>query len=481
MTNRAKSAAKERSRAESIRMLAVLALAILVALLSARDYPGGWNDLSRLAAIESLVDFHTLAIDQSTLLAPDVREEGSFPAKTKDLLRVGGSYYSDKPMVPQVLLAVGYWVLQQATGLSARLEPGAFCRAMTLLSSGLGYVVAVTGMYSIGAAVGLSPAVRILLAGSLGLGTLALPYAAFTNSHEMFLGAAVALFWVLDHIDRRAADGFSVNGWTGLAGLLVGLGYSLDQGAGPPLLLAVTVYVAAQGRCAGRVGWFLVGIAPAVLLHHVINYQIGGTWRPANAVAEYTVFPGSAATLANMTGGWKHASPFGMARYAILLLFGKEGFVGHNPTIYLFGIGSIFLIRRRFAERPLCLLAIAWCLGVWFVYAAGSNNYAGQCLSIRWFVPILAPAYYVLAILLREYPDTEREFIILSMVGAGLAISAAPFGPWVPKPIPLAAYWSVQLVAALACLWIHRRRARGGGLSPAQAMEPCPRTTARAA
>ena len=36
-----------------------------IALVSARDYAGGWNDGSRLATVESLVDYHTLAIDKS--------------------------------------------------------------------------------------------------------------------------------------------------------------------------------------------------------------------------------------------------------------------------------------------------------------------------------------------------------------------------------------------------------------------------------
>jgi len=35
-----------------------------------------------------------------------------------------------------------------------------------------------------------------------------------------------------------------------------------------------------------------------------------------------------------------------------------------------------------------------WCLGVWLLYAALSNNYGGLCCSIRWFVPLLAPAVY---------------------------------------------------------------------------------------
>src|SRR5687767_12101081 len=45
--------------------IGVLLGASLIALVSARPYAGGWNDGSRLATVESLVDRHTLAIDDS--------------------------------------------------------------------------------------------------------------------------------------------------------------------------------------------------------------------------------------------------------------------------------------------------------------------------------------------------------------------------------------------------------------------------------
>ena len=41
------------------------ALALVVAAVGARPYAGSWNDGCRLAAVESLVDRGTLAIDDS--------------------------------------------------------------------------------------------------------------------------------------------------------------------------------------------------------------------------------------------------------------------------------------------------------------------------------------------------------------------------------------------------------------------------------
>ena len=47
----------------------VIVAAAAVALVSARPYAGGWNDGSRLAMVESVIDRHTLAIDDSIFVA----------------------------------------------------------------------------------------------------------------------------------------------------------------------------------------------------------------------------------------------------------------------------------------------------------------------------------------------------------------------------------------------------------------------------
>src|SRR5262245_39218547 len=88
----------------------VLTSALLIAAGSALGYAGGWNDGSRLATVESLVDFHTLAIDDSIFVRPlldQVEDASPYPAHepllengTKDKLFIDGHFYSDKSPVP---------------------------------------------------------------------------------------------------------------------------------------------------------------------------------------------------------------------------------------------------------------------------------------------------------------------------------------------------------------------------------------------
>src|SRR5437016_9695547 len=78
---------------------AVLTVAVLVAVLSARPYADSANDGSRLAAVESLVDHHALAIDESVFVKvppPDApRRRQPYPFVdlehgTIDKIKVGG-------------------------------------------------------------------------------------------------------------------------------------------------------------------------------------------------------------------------------------------------------------------------------------------------------------------------------------------------------------------------------------------------------
>src|SRR5437763_11545354 len=116
----------------------VLLAAAAIAVASARPYAGSWNDGSRLATAESLVDEHTLAIDGSVFVQgsqsspagvvspypPDavgLRDRG-----TLDKILVGGHYSSDKPPVHAVLMAAVYQAWRWCGGWPARRRPAAF-------------------------------------------------------------------------------------------------------------------------------------------------------------------------------------------------------------------------------------------------------------------------------------------------------------------------------------------------------------------
>jgi len=450
----------------------VALLAAAVALVSALPYAGGWNDGSRLATVETLVDQQALEIDHSMF----VRGAGSDPAApnpyspddldlktngTRDKLRINGHYYSDKSPLPAVTLAGWYLVLKRTINLEAREEPGRFCYWMTVGSSGLGYVVAVWCVYQMGLVVGLPLSTRLLLTASLALASVAPAYARHVNNHAMLLGVAAALVLSLARLAREVDERRMP--WSRLleAGTMMGLGYSIDLGVGPPLVLATTALVAWRTRRLTAIVVFVLAAAPWIGGHHALNHYIGGTLAPANSVPEYVQWPGSPFTPENMTGGWAHKSVGHFLLYALDLLVGKQGFLSHNLPMFPAVAGFFILWRRNPVQRPELLFCAALSVGAWLVYAVGSTNHSGNCCSVRWFVPLLAPGYYVLAELLRELPSYRRDLLLLSGFGAVLAAVCWWHGPWYSR-VPLGwGFWVIYpaaLVAWGACELARRRQ-----------------------
>jgi hypothetical protein len=435
---------------------AVLACAILIALGSANPFAGSWNDGSRLATVEALVDYHTWAIDQSVFVHPDAVAPGApapYPATdyplmqhgTLDKIFINGYYYSDKSPVPSLWLAALYAGFKACTGWTFRTHATIVCWLLTVATSGLAYVVAVWSMYRLGRPLRLPQRWRLLLTAGFGLATIALPYARHVNNHILLLGVLTALMVEIAWLANGAAAG-----WFRMLrlGLLAGLSYTIDVGTGPLLLGGAAVWLAYRCRRPAPLALFALAAAPWVALHHALNYAVGGTLGPANANPAYFDWPGSPFNAHTMTGAWSHSSVLSCILYSLDLLVGKQGFLGHNLALWLAIPACWRLCRRPAPDRPELLLAASWCVGTWLLYSVTSTNHSGVCCSIRWFVPLLAPAFYILAVWLRDCPSAcRRDFCILSAWGLALGALMWWAGPWTAHLIPR--FWAIQ-TAALA-------------------------------
>lgn len=474
------------SRSDTIAGYCVWALAAVVAIVSASDVAGGWNDGSRLATVECLVDYRTLAIDESIFvkvppLDPESNRPFPYPVDepaawlegTKDKVFVGGHYYSHRSPVPAVLLAGWYFIWQQITGYSAQENCDKFCYWMNLGSAGLSYVVAVVGTFYLGGVLRLPLARRLTLAASLAFATFAIAYVCQVNDHIMLLGVASALAFNLAHLANEFSaappavhgSGFK-SSWPRIAlcGGLGGLGYTIDQAAGPPLLLAAGLLVAYRTHWRlGPLAVFAAGALPWIAAHHGLNYAIGGTFKPIGSMPEYFAWPGSPFQSENMTGVWNHPTRRDFVRYSFQLLFKPAwGFYWHNLPMFLALVGVFEVCRRRPAEWPELLGFSAWAAATWLLYGALSVNHSGTCCSVRWFVPLLAAGYYLLAVLLRDDARYNSGFVVLTAIGCGLGAFMWQAGPWLEPVAPTfrmlqlagAASWLVWLIWAA---WIGSR------------------------
>jgi len=312
-----------------------------------------------------------------------------------------------------------------------------------------------------GTPMGLALRPRLVLTIAFALATVALAYGRMVNNHILLLAVMCAIWLQLAWLSRPGQktgvppvppDSEATPGRFALLGLLAGLAYTIDLGAGPPLAALTVLLAIYRGRSLRLAALLIVCVVPSVALHHAINYSIGGTWKPANAVPEYLAWPGSPFHAGNMSGVWNHSGPGAFALYAVDLLFGKKGFVLHNLPL-------LMLVFLRPARRAEAWAALAMGAGVWLVYSAGSTNWSGACLTIRWFVPLLAPSFFLIALVLRDRPEVLGDLIVLSIGGGLLGTLAAWAGPWSERVVP--GYWVI--VALTIAVWLRRRFSAGTG------------------
>jgi hypothetical protein len=314
--------------------LLIFASAFGFALLSARDYAGSWNDGSRLAAVQSLVDYHTFTIDRSIFVQVP-QQAGASPygsdamlnrTGTRDMVRIDGRIYSGKPPVQSLLMASVYAIAKLAFGLDARQSPRLFCYLMTVLTSGLAYAIAVWCIFRIGLCAGLGWDESLLLAGGAALTTVAIAYMQAVNNHIVLLAVvSAAILNMLRYLKARRA------GQEGTAEILVigalsGFGYALEQGSGMVLLATAAVWAAYRTRNLRMVGLFVLAAAPWVAAHHILTFALAHSLRPINSVRAFSAFPGSAFSRGDMTGVLIERPVLKTVGYALGMLFGPPGF-----------------------------------------------------------------------------------------------------------------------------------------------------------
>src|SRR5262249_11050359 len=156
------------------------------------------------------------------------------------------------------------------------------------------------------------------------------------------------------------ADGRSAWDRLALVGTLAGFAYTLDQGLGPMLLLCLAPLLLYRLRLrAAPLALVCVSSLPWLIAHHVLNYAIGGTLKPAIAVAESLSWPRSEFSPNNITGLFHH-DILGLIYYLLRTLFGRKGFINYNLPLFLTLIAFARVWRRLSGEMVFVLL---WCVG----------------------------------------------------------------------------------------------------------------------
>lgn len=399
---------------------AVIAIAFLVAFFAqTKSAPQSWNDIARIATMESLVERGTWAIDHSPWVD-----------QTKDKVFINGNFYSDKMPLLSLMGAGVYAVARQ--GLGASLAPG--CRScayfwLTFVLVGIPAALMLWLFFDFARQAGAplwSAAIGTFV---MGLGTMIFPYALVFNHHVPAAAALFAGYYILttNQADHRR--------WIFLAGLLATLAISFDALS---WITATALFGIAVMRYRSHWMTFALGAAIPLAITCALDLQIAHTIVPAYLITSGYNYPGSA--FPATVGG--NGTPDDYAAYAFRMFLGGQGLFLYNPLIFFALAGALVVMLKRHHPRRSDALFVTLCFVVLCVYLAlFTGNLGGAAYGERWFVAAL-PMLFSFIFFIPPLGVTAWKngawLVFLPLLALSIISSLqGAQNPWVGVPPPL--------------------------------------------
>jgi hypothetical protein len=377
--------------------------------------PTTWNDESRMATIQALVESHTFVIDHTEFVS------------TGDKVFIDGHFYSDKPPLPAMLGAVVYFPLYH---LGLRLHGGNSLAYyfITLLTVSLFWLLGTLAFFQSLKFTGLDAERRLLAGVALSLGTIYFSWSTTFNNHEIAASfLAIGFCFIL----KARHENFG-NRNLAFAGTFLSLAAAADMPTGIFFALFL-VYVLRDPLMRRRVLFYVLPLVVTVLPTLAINYSIHSSIMPVQIYRSYFEYSGSPWLGSDQLSGMATHDLAFSANYAFLTLFGPKGFVIYNPLLLVSLWGLVHAIRQR--DRFLWeAMFIAGGSGIIFLYYwSTTNNFAGWSYSIRWFVPLLPLLMFFLYPCLAGFGKVSyvRTFNTLLCISVIIALVGA-LNPWSP-------------------------------------------------
>jgi hypothetical protein len=415
-------------------VVAALVLTALFLVGATHRRHGGWNDASRLAMVEAIVEHGRLWVDGTQM-----------GRVTGDVCQIAGRFYSDKPPTP-AFMAVPVYAAEVALGLSFRATPAQAYYWTTLLTIGLSTLAGLVALARFLPRFVPDPRWQTAIVLALGLGTLNATYSVTFSNHPpaatlLLIGLLLVWRW------RRSGSGLASLA-TGAA--LVGIAATADHGAAfylPALLL----YVGWPGAPRRFTAALVLAVAGAVPLvgYAVYAYALSGSAMPLSLQARLFEYPGSYFSAAGrLTGSTlAHGSLADLLGYAWLCLFGYRGLFSHTPLALFVVAGMARVVADpRHPRRTEALLVLGPTVALVLFYLLTSRDPGGNSYGVRWYCLFMPLLYVFLADAYQSFrrPATRVAFWIAYALSFPLALIGA-IDPWL-DPTPYGPGFSWVLV-----------------------------------
>lgn len=390
------------------RMQIFFAFLFLFAVLTKLE-TNSWNDASRMATIESLVDFHTFSIDRSTYIW------------TGDKYFYQNHFYSDKPPIMALYSSVFYLILK-FFNLTIAAHPAATYFLLTVLVIGVMSSLGLVCLYEIFKFLRIDERwtnIVVLLAGA---GTLILPFSIVFNNHAFSGNFLLFSFYFLllrRHEVRNAA----------IAGFLISFAGSTDI----TMFALIPLYAILLFHKSNRAKFsFILACIPTILIYIWLNFYTSGSIIPPAMNAKLWQYPGSYFGSGNLSGLVGHDLQ-SLSIYAFNMLVGSRGLLSYTPILFIAIYGwfrAMFQSSFKYKKEYLFIAAI--CLAYVMFYIFRSNNYSGHSYGVRWFASIMLLACVPLAHVVEPIQKSKLlRGIFLAIASASILISLvgaiAPF------------------------------------------------------
>jgi hypothetical protein len=386
----------------------------ILALLTTRPSVSSWSEASRIDTVQSLVERHSLAIDESLF-------------KTGDKVYVNGHFYSDKQALPTLMGAIVYLPLFH---LGIRLERGwnLAYYLITLLTVKLFWLGGLMAFYRVLEFTPMHDEKRLWLTLALGVASLYFTWSSVFNNHSLAASSLIIGFYFLLKAKQLASPARDLF----FSGFFLSL-----AGAGDVPMAAFYAGFSFSILCNPHLRknffFYLLPLVFTAFPSLFVNYHISGSLVPVQINRSYFEYPGSPwlGRMQSLSGISANHGLF-LLTYAFHSLLGFRGFLLYNPLLFISFPYLIREIRNRRAFRQEALVVSIVSLMIVSYYFIFTNNYSGAAYSIRWFVPLLPLLFFFIYPFFEAFSARRRRiFIALSCVSFAIAgiglINTAPY------------------------------------------------------
>ena len=390
----------------------IVIVLLLLAAITTSPWVRSWNDASRMATVQSLVEHQTFKIDQSVFV------------DSGDKVFIDGHFYSDKPVAPSVLGAVVYWPLFK---LGITLDYGwnlAYYLVTFIVIKGF-WLMGLLAFYAALRLTSLDTEKRLWLTASLGVASLYLTWGSTFNNHILAASQLMIGFYYL----ISAKQGDSVKRYLFYAGFFFSLAAIVDVPVGA-YYAAFFGYVLIQADLRKNAFFFVVPCVLTVIPALMVNYYISGSVMPLQINQEYFDYPGSPWIDSEQLSGVSINEGLFFLKYGFSAMFGSRGFLLYNPLLFIALPYLIFEIRkgRRFTQEARVIGVVS--LIIVLYYLLFTNNYGGGSYSIRWFVPMLPIVFFFMHPFFENFTPFRRRFFFTVFFISTIIAGVGMLNPW---------------------------------------------------